>query len=333
MTSALLDRPAGGPAETDDNATRRELVAAGLGVGALLLTGCGSDGDGDGAASENRRLRHFFGTTDVPAMPKRIHAADTGVLGNLLALEAPVAGTAEPSVAGGLDYLGDRLAGVRRLGSEAQPDLERVAALDPDLIVMIGADFARENYDALRRIAPTVGARYGYATVKELKDFLLACGQAVAREKRARELAAELDARIAQLGRRLDRTLGDRPVALLRVSEDNYSVLVGDTAAGLLEALGVSRPPGQQFDADKFSIELSLERLGELKPAHAIFVYTDAGAGTERERLERNPLWSRLPAVAAGRAHFVQNPVVWAIGTDVISVNLVLDEIEQVLAG
>jgi len=318
--------------EPVDDATRRELLAAGAGLLALGAAGCG-DGAGRDADSGTRRVDHFYGTTDVPVAPKRVFAGYTQTLANLIELGAPVIGGPEPNIAAG--YLGDRLEGVRSVGRLNAISFEAVAALRPDLIVTVGApgnDFARELYEQLRPIAPTVAPYWEPNTVEQTRRHLLGCGHAVGREERARALVRALDERLAALRRRLDATLGDRPVSLLRVSADGYRVPVGDIPSGVLMALGVARPPGQGFDAEDFAIELSLERLGELDASHAIFVYSDADAAVQRRRLAANPLWERLAAVRAGRAFFVAQPGAWAIGADIVGVHAIVDEIERRLA-
>lgn len=312
------------------DATRRRFLAMLAAAG--LLGACTEEKTEELAPPQTRSVQHFFGSTPVPVAPQRIVAASSSVLGNLLELGVPVMATTVPNVAGSLDYLGERLLGIESLGSEAEPNIEAIAAQQPDLILTVGAEFAREVYDSLRELAPTVGPAYGYATVEEVRTFLLECGICVGREDAARDMATKLDERIAALRERIQDSFDGREATLLRVSSDNYSVRVGDTPAGLLEALGVARPAGQEFDADEFSIELSLENVGDLADADVIFVYSDADAGDQRALLEDNPLWATLPAVRDGQVFFVPGAV-WAVGVDIVALHLMLDEMELRLAG
>lgn len=309
--------------------TRRRFLAGGAGVALGGLAACGGEAE-EASGPTTRRVRHVFGVTDVPAQPQRIFAEATPALGNLLALGAPVVAAPLSATAGRPTYLGNRLAGVADTGDGSELPLERLAALRPDLNVTLGAEFKEDVYADLAPIAPTVAPEYDETTLEGVVRYLLGCGRVAGREDVAQGLAADLDARIAGLRERLSTTLGDRPVTLLRVMEDGYSVRLGDTAAGLLDALGVQRPSGQAFDPEEFSIDLSLERVRELD-AHVIFVYTDGDAEEERARLERNPLWQRLEAVRTGRVVFVEDAVAWAIGIDIVGVNVVLDEIERAL--
>lgn len=326
---------------------RRTTRSVGLlAVLLLALTACGGSGnesaagtpttgDGEEAATTTtpatRSVDHFFGATDVPADPQRVIATDTSTLGNLLALDVPVVGAPLRGAATTTAYLADRVEGIEDLGTVREPDLEAAAALEPDLIVTLGADFGAELYDQFAQIAPTVGAEYGYSTVAEVETFLLAVGDAVGRQEQADQLARRLDERITELGARADAVLSGRPVTLLRVSQDNYSLRLGDTPAGLLEALGIERPEGQAFDPEEFSVDVSLEQIGAID-AHAIIVYTDSEAQDAHARLEQNQLWQNLEAVREGRVHFVENPGAWAIGIDILGVNVVLDEIDAFLA-
>ena len=324
MTTTVLAPP------VTADATRRRFLAMLAAAG--LLGACADDnGEESAPPPQTRSVEHFFGTTPVPVAPQRIVAASSSVLGNLLEMGVSVMATTVPNVAGSLDYLGERLLGIDTLGSEAEPNIEAIAAQQPDLILTIGAEFARDTYDSLRELAPTVGPTYGYATVEEVRTFLLECGICVGRDDAARDLAEKLDQRIAELRARIEESFADRKATLLRVSSDSYSIRVGDTPAGLLDALGVARPEGQEFDAEEFSIELSLENIGELEHADVIFVYSDADADDQRAILEDNPLWETLPAVQDGQVFFVPGAV-WAVGVDIVALRLMLDEMELRLA-
>ncbi|MGH3490714.1 MAG: hypothetical protein ACRDP8_22730 [Actinopolymorphaceae bacterium] len=60
-----------------------------------LLAGCGTDGDQDtaSAADRRRRIRHDMGTTEIPAVPRRVVVVDCfTTLHTALMLELPVVG-------------------------------------------------------------------------------------------------------------------------------------------------------------------------------------------------------------------------------------------------
>jgi iron complex transport system substrate-binding protein len=115
-------------------------VAPGLGGIALLvaLTACGG-GSGSGAAArtaDTRTVTHDRGETEVPAEPQRVVVLDSPHLDAALSVGVTPVGSAQSSVDEGLPaYLGDRTEGIDIVGTIEEPDLEAIAALDPDLIL------------------------------------------------------------------------------------------------------------------------------------------------------------------------------------------------------
>src|SRR5690606_17594208 len=105
------------------------------------------------AACDGQAIEHEMGTTCVAARPQRIvtleysyadHLARLGITPVGIAREANIPAYLEP-------YVGD----VPGVGTRAEPNLEAIVALQPDLIV---ADLRRHEaiYDQLSAIAPTL---------------------------------------------------------------------------------------------------------------------------------------------------------------------------------
>lgn len=143
---------------------------------ALATTGCGgpeptSPAASVGDAPATRIVEHAMGATEVPAEPQRVVVLDTGELDSATALDvAPVGGvTALPGLPI-LEYLQTAAASMEVVGTIEEPDLEAVAALEPDLI--LSSELRHEKiYDELSQIAPTVFTETVGVTWKE--NFLI----------------------------------------------------------------------------------------------------------------------------------------------------------------
>jgi iron complex transport system substrate-binding protein len=122
-----------------EDITRRDFLIGG--AAALLLGGCGSDGESAGETSgETRTVEHMFGTTEVPAEPKRVAAlfvtvasalASVGVqpiavVEDTVEFVEPLRGLLDPDI---------NLSESEEVGSVSEFSLERLATLEPDLIV------------------------------------------------------------------------------------------------------------------------------------------------------------------------------------------------------
>ncbi|MBP7000711.1 siderophore ABC transporter substrate-binding protein [Amaricoccus sp.] len=131
------------------------------------------------------------GPAELERAPERVVVFDMAALDTLDALGVAPVGAPEKLYVSYLDHV--RAAPV---GTLFEPDLEAVAALDPDLIV-VGARSAAQ-YDALAQIAPVIDMSVGDDTLlADARARIEAYGALFGREAQAAELAASLDAEIA----------------------------------------------------------------------------------------------------------------------------------------
>jgi iron complex transport system substrate-binding protein len=154
-------------------------VTARLAIALLVvaaLAGCGSEAEpaatpeprtaGEGAFPA--QVEHKYGTTTVPAAPKRIVSVGYTEHDTVLALgEKPIA-TSEwygeqpyATWPWARDELGSSKPTVLHNGDGFQ--YEKIAALQPDLILGVNAGITREDYEQLSALAPTIPAAKGSA--------------------------------------------------------------------------------------------------------------------------------------------------------------------------
>ncbi|MGH3565652.1 MAG: ABC transporter substrate-binding protein [Pseudonocardia sp.] len=131
-------------------------------VAALLVGACTSESDrpDDGGASGSRPITHAMGTTTVPTDPQRVVVLDIQELDVALSLGVIPVGATRTTVAEALpSFLAGKApaAKIVTVGTIAEPNLEAIAALQPDLI--LSSKFRHEDiYPQLSAIAPTVFA-------------------------------------------------------------------------------------------------------------------------------------------------------------------------------
>ncbi|MFD5830755.1 ABC transporter substrate-binding protein, partial [Lentzea sp. NPDC060358] len=123
-------------------------------------SGSGPGGSGSGSGSGSARthtVKTAMGDVDVPVRPKRVVVLDTGELDSALTLGVrPVGATHSASEDGFPSYLpASGTKGIEEVGEIANPDLETVASLKPDLILTSKVRDG-DRYEQLRAIAPTV---------------------------------------------------------------------------------------------------------------------------------------------------------------------------------
>ncbi|HEX8495931.1 MAG TPA: iron-siderophore ABC transporter substrate-binding protein [Actinomycetales bacterium] len=293
----------------------------------LSLAACGgADVEPENSAaapSQTRTVEHFRGTTQVPANPQRVVVLDLGELDSAVALGVRPVGAVRASVKSGLlSYLEDDLAGVELVGEIGEPNLEQIAALEPDLILGSERRVA-EFYDELSAIAPTVFSEDVGGAWKE--NFALHA-EALGKQKEGAALMSAYEQRSEQVGAALpdDTTLS---VVRFNPGEIRLYARAGFVGTVLADA-GIARPANQ--DVDEVHVKVSAEQIGQA--AGDVIVYSSYGdrAETDGPAVLAGPLWKKLPAVATGQVHEVSDDV-WFLGTGVGAAQLVLDELEDLL--
>src|SRR5690625_1223124 len=152
--------------------TMRNLIYL-LIIGVLLavMTACGMSDDENGESAnagekqETMTIQHELGETDVDKNPEKIVVFDFGVLDTLDALEIDVAGVPRGNMPTYLEkYDNDDYENV---GSLKEPDFDKIAEIDPDLIIISGRQSTL--YDELSNIGPTI--YLGVDTTNYMESF------------------------------------------------------------------------------------------------------------------------------------------------------------------
>jgi iron complex transport system substrate-binding protein len=287
---------------------RLPRITALLAVAALALSGCGSSdpddsgdsGDSGGAASAGypRTIEHAMGKTEIKTKPKRVVALDTSYVDATLILDTPVVGYTDYRTINGKlpDYLGDDRttygSEAQSVGTLAEPNLEKIAALNPDLI--ISAKVRHEKlYDQLSAIAPTIMSETTGAT---WKDNIRLEAKAVGAEDLAEKEISAYEQAAKTIGAAINAKAGDPTISVVRFVDGPTRLYQNASYSGIvLKDAGLKRPKSQ--DVAGFALEISPERIKDAD-ADAIFVATyadDKGLSKKTEaQFKANPLWKPL---------------------------------------
>jgi iron complex transport system substrate-binding protein len=273
----------------------------------------------DAATCDGRLVEHAMGITCVPLQPQRVVVLDTGELDSSLALGVVPVGAVSAFAAGSFpEYLGDRTGGIALVGTIAEPNLEAILALHPDLI--LSSRLRHEAiYDQLSKIAPTVLTE----TVGVVwKQNLLSNGESLGKLAEAEALLADYDARLADLRA----ALGDLPtVSVVRFLPGQVRIYLSESFIGtIISDAGLPRPTAQQ--AKEFALYVDREGIA-LMDADVMFVTSYGPAeATSLEQFRQDPLWQALRVVREGNVHFVPDAY-WMLGIGPIAANMVVDDL------
>jgi iron complex transport system substrate-binding protein len=302
---------------------------------ALALTACGGAADTDGSdtpassadASFPRTVAHAMGETEIPVEPERIVVLDTGELDSALSLGVtPVGGVTTDVSAGFLGYLAEGAADVAVVGTISEPNLEAIAALEPDLILSNKVRH-EDLYDELSQIAPTVFAERVGAVWKE---NLALAAEALGREQQATEALEEYEQAAADLGESLGDAAGTT-VSAVRFVDGAIRVYTPASFIGtVLADVGLSQLELPTSEVPTFA-ELSAEELTRADADIVLFSSYGSSEDSGETAVLAGPLWPRLGAVQEGGALAVEDDVFFT-GIGLTAASLIVDDLTDRLA-
>ncbi|MEV7090916.1 iron-siderophore ABC transporter substrate-binding protein [Streptomyces sp. NPDC093085] len=322
---------------------RRIAVAAATLAFAFTVTSCGSGG-GDGAEPEGKSaggssgsgsgaagthtVKTVMGDVQVKDAPTRVVVLDTDALDSAVTLGVtPVGATTVADKAPFSAYLpADRLKGIKPVGLIAQPNLEAINALKPDLILSSKVR-DEKNYQALSAIAPTV---FSDTTGPTWRQNFQLHADALGRKAEAEEAVSAYEAHLKRTTEALggEESARKRTFGFVRFVEGaDTRLYLDDTFVGsLYQDLKVGRPANQ--DKDGFSLDVSPEQIDQAD-ADVIFysTYGDPKKAKETETVG-GPLWKNLTAVKEKRAFKVDDNL-WMLGIGYTGAGQILDAIEK----
>ncbi|TFH85514.1 iron-siderophore ABC transporter substrate-binding protein [Billgrantia azerbaijanica] len=267
-----------------------------------------------------------FGDTLIPATPQRVVTLYQGATDSAVALGITPAGVVDSWLEKPMyRYLRDALAGVEHVGLETQPNLEKVAWLDPDLIV--ATRFRHERVrPLLEKIAPTVAT----GTVFDFKATLALMAEATGRETRARELLQDWDDRVADFRQRIADKRGatwPQKAAVVRFKSDHVRIYSTGFAGSILRELGFEQP--DSLHDQGWGMKLTSEENIPVMNADVIFVLLepdDPAIAENYRHWTSHLLWQQLDAVRQERV-FEVDAVDWIMGGGILAANAVLDDL------
>ena len=278
------------------------------------------------ARADCRPVTHAMGTSCVSEAPQRVAVLDSGELDVLLSLGLqPVAATT-PNQAGQFPtYLRNQLAPTVDLGVPQEPDMERLAALKPDLILGSKLRHGR-YYPILASIAPTVLSEHiGASWAENLHLFSLALNQ----EKQAKLWLQAFEQRCTRI-RQLSRQKQNPTVSVVRSMQSHIRLYLADSFIGnVLERCGLSRPTTQQEAG--FAIRLrSPATIHQLDGDIILLSEYAPERGSLIRRWQRSGFWTQLQAPIRNQLYRIDDSW-WMLGIGPTAALRILDDLEQIL--
>ncbi|MFJ5089766.1 iron-siderophore ABC transporter substrate-binding protein [Streptomyces sp. NPDC088674] len=334
----------------------RALRLTGLLASTVLLTAtaaaCGSDSDSaadsDTKASQDSAagafpvtLAHKFGSTTVKSEPRRIVTVGLTDQDAVLALGKVPVGTTEwlGGYKGAIGPwarkdLGGAKAPTVLKDSGTGPQVERIAALKPDLILAVYGGLTKAQYESLSKFAPVV------AQPKEFNDYGVPwqqqteeIGKALGKSAEAKKLVAGVEDKFAAAKKEHPEFAGATGVVATPY-EGTFVFGSQDPRSRLLSDLGFELPKDlDKVIGDEFGANISKERLDLLDQDAALWIAPDTTSSVKK--LHADKIYGDLDVAKQGREVFVKETSDYGNAVSlstVLSIPYVLDRLVPQLA-
>ncbi|QYX82420.1 iron-siderophore ABC transporter substrate-binding protein [Streptomyces akebiae] len=304
----------------------------------LLATACGGGSDSDDASGAGAEastsgdsafpvsLDHKYGSTTIKAEPKRIVTVGLTDQDAVLALGKVPVGTTEwlGGYKGAIgpwaeDKLGSAEAPTVLKDTGTGPQVEKIAALKPDLILAVYGGLTKEQYESLSKFAPVVAQPkayndYGVPWQEQTETI----GKALGKPEEAAKAVADTEAKIKAAA-------DDHPgfkgstAAMATPYEGMFVFGSQDARSRLLTGLGFTLPTDlDKAIGDQFGANISKERTDLLDQDAVVWIVGDPVK--DAAKLHKDASYKDLTVVKEGREVFVNESSDYGNATSFVSV-------------
>ncbi|NOH27361.1 ABC transporter substrate-binding protein [Vibrio mediterranei] len=271
-----------------------------------------------------KTVQHELGTVTFQQTPKRVVVLDWALAESVLALGVQPVAAAD--VKGYQDWVGSPAlpSDTIDVGSRREPNLELIASLKPDLILMSG--HLAPAYEKLNAIAPTIAMsiyndkQQPYENAKSLVTML---GEVFNKQEQAKSVIAQTEKKLADNGAKVAQLNNGKPFLMVRFIGDKHVRVhsTGSLMNDTISAMSLKNSWNGPTNSWGFS-SASVEQLAKYQDSNVLIF----GPLTlqEQTQLNASPLWG---AMAFSREHRVKIiPKVWTFGS-LIAMQRLSDEV------
>lgn len=304
---------------------------------ALTISGCDKQPENQSPNTQTNQtanapisIKHALGTTNIDHIPQRVAVLDMNEADFLDQLNIPIAGMPKDFIPHFLDkYKND--ANIIDLGSIVQPNMERIHALKPDLILM--TPIQADKYKELSELAPTIHYDINFNNsqnkhIETVKNHLTILGQIFNRADLAQEKMAELDNEV----KKAKEITSNRPEKALVVLHNNGSFSnfgIQSRYGFIFNDLGV-KPASAIIDTNLHGQPISSEFIKKADPD--ILYIVDRTAVMEHRPIINaenvsNPLLRETKAWKNGHVVFVDADAWYITGASPTSLKILINDV------
>ena len=275
---------------------------------------------------KEKTIVHDFGTTELKKAPKRIVILDN-LYGEILdPLDiTPVGATTGQADSQEFSTLFKKQykdAKVVSVGWQGNPDLDKIAELKPDLILMTGEQ--EDLYEELSEIAPTVGYQINTDENWDYHETSLKVAEIFDKRDEMKKDLDRLDAREAVFAENVKAKFGDQKLLYLRVTDNDIRYYAYGHFGYLYDTYHFNR--AETFNPDDMFQVIDPDKLKDINP-DLLIVQADSQELLDN-KLKNSPVWTSLKAVQNNKVIYADYST-YMLGFGIVSQEAIMKQISD----
>ena len=275
---------------------------------------------------KEKTIVHDFGTTELKKAPKRIVILDNlyGEILNPLDI-TPVGATTGQADSQEFSTLFKKQykdAKVVSVGWQGNPDLDKIAELKPDLILMTGEQ--EDLYEQLSEIAPTIGYQINTDENWDYHETSLKVAEIFDKRDEMKKDLDRVDAREAVFAENVKAKFGNQKLMYLRVTDNDIRYYAYGHFGYLYDTYHFNR--AETFNPDEMFQVIDPDKLKDINP-DLLIVQADSQELLDN-KLKNNPVWSSLKAVQNNKVIYADYST-YMLGFGIVSQEAIMKQISD----
>lgn len=291
-----------------------------------MTSGHNAESNNTSQTFKEKTIVHDFGTTELKKVPKRIVILDN-LYGEILdpLHITPVGATTGQADSQEFSTLFKKQykdAKVVSVGWQGSPDLDKIAELKPDLILMTGEQ--EDLYEELSEIAPTVGYQINTDENWDYHETSLKVAEIFDKRDEMKKDLDRVDAREAVFAENVKAKFGNQKLMYLRVTDNDIRYYAYGHFGYLYDTYHFNR--AETFNPDDMFQVIDPDKLKDINP-DLLIVQADSQELLEN-KLKNNPVWSSLKAVQNNKVIYADYST-YMLGFGIVSQKAIMKQISD----
>ena len=291
-----------------------------------MTSGHNAESNNTSQTFKEKTIVHDFGTTELKKAPKRIVILDN-LYGEILdplhiTPVGATTGQADSQEFSTLFKKQYKYAKVVSVGWQGNPDLDKIAELKPDLILMTGEQ--EDLYEELSEIAPTVGYQINTDENWDYHETSLKVAEIFDKRDEMKKDLDRLDAREAVFAENVKAKFGDQKLLYLRVTDNDIRYYAYGHFGYLYDTYHFNR--AETFNPDDMFQVIDPDKLKDINP-DLLIVQADSQELLDN-KLKNTPVWTSLKAVQNNKVIYADYST-YMLGFGIVSQEAIMKQISD----